>query len=212
MSEEEKEQSAEASEEEAKGNASDGEEGEGGEEGDAAAPKKKKKILLLGLIVLVILIAIPAGLHFSGVFPLFGGEDTEESHAESSKGDGENAEGEEGAHGESGTASIPNLPSPPVTFELDEFLVNLNTPGKQSRFLKMTIALELPGQPEKEAIQPYVPRIRDAFQLYLRELREEDVRGSAALYRLREELMLRLSKVVYPIKVDDILFKEILTQ
>lgn len=174
---------------------------EGGENAEHAPSGKKKKLILIGSIAAALLLAIPTALHFTGVLHLFG--------AKKEAASGEKAtDKEHGAEAKSDS----NLPSPPVTFDLDEFLVNLDTPGKQARFLKMTIALELPSEEEKEAIKPYVPRIRDTFQLYLRELREDDVKGSAALYRLREELMLRLSKVVYPIKVNDILFKEILTQ
>lgn len=178
----------------------------GGSDGDASAEAgdeaasgsgKKKKLLLIGLGVAIVLVIVPVALHVSGIMPLFG----DKKHEDGGK-DGKHKKGKKDG----------DLPPPPVTYELDEFLVNLNTPGRQSRFLKMTIVLELPSESEKNALQPYLPRIRDSFQLYLRELREEDVKGSAALYRLREELMLRLAKVVYPIKVNDILFKEILTQ
>ena len=38
-------------------------------------------------------------------------------------------------------------------------------------------------------IEAVMPRIVDNFQIYLRELRLEDLRGSAGIYRLREELL-----------------------
>lgn len=52
----------------------------------------------------------------------------------------------------------------------------------------------------------------DQFQVYLRELRVEDLQGSAGMYRLREELLIRVSAAVKPAKVSDILFKEMLVQ
>jgi flagellar FliL protein len=179
-------------------------EGQNTEE-DSGAGSKKKKMIILGAVVILILISVPVTLHFTGIFPLFGSKKHEETDKDKKD---EHGEGKHDSAAKPGS----DLPPPPVTLDLDEFLVNLDTPGKQARFLKMAITLELPSDAEKEAIKPYIPRIRDSFQLYLRELREEDVKGSAALYRLREELMLRLAKVVYPIKVNDILFKEILTQ
>lgn len=172
------------------------------ETGPEPTSSHKKKFIIIGSVLVALLLIVPLTLHLTGIFPLFDSKKHEEVQKKEKSGHGPQGEG----------TLASNLPPPPVTLALDEFLVNLDTPGKQARFLKMTIVLELPTEEDKEAITPYVPRIRDSFQLYLRELREDDVKGSAALYRLREELMLRLSKVVYPIKVNDILFKEILTQ
>ena len=39
-----------------------------------------------------------------------------------------------------------------------------------------------------------------------------DLRGSAGLYRLREELLVRVNKAAAPAKVSDVLFKEMLVQ
>ena len=56
------------------------------------------------------------------------------------------------------------------------------------------------------------PRIVDNFQVYLRELRIEDLRGSAGVYRLREELLARVNTAVQPVKVKNVLFNEVLIQ
>jgi flagellar protein FliL len=57
-----------------------------------------------------------------------------------------------------------------------------------------------------------MPRIIDNFQVYLRELRVEDLRGSGGIYRLREELLTRVNAATAPAKVVDVLFKEMLVQ
>jgi flagellar protein FliL len=57
-----------------------------------------------------------------------------------------------------------------------------------------------------------LPRIIDNFQVYLRELRVEDLKGSGGMYRLREELLLRVNAAVAPAKINDVLFKEMLVQ
>jgi flagellar FliL protein len=57
-----------------------------------------------------------------------------------------------------------------------------------------------------------MPRIMDNFQVYLRELRIEDLKGSAGMYRLREELLVRVNAAAAPAKVRDVLFKEMLVQ
>lgn len=97
-------------------------------------------------------------------------------------------------------------------YELPEFLVNLNTGGKQVKFLKMKVTLELPNQSSLKTIEPKLPRVRDSFQIYLREIRAEDLQGSAGMERLKEELLLRINKEVYPTKVNNVLFKDILVQ
>src|SRR3546814_13240036 len=89
-------------------------------------------------------------------------------------------------------------------------LVNLNTGGKNRNYLKIAISLELTSQEDSVALQNLLTRVVDNFQVYLRELRVEDLRGSAGVQRLREELLLRVNKAVYPIQVSDVLFKEML--
>ena len=51
-------------------------------------------------------------------------------------------------------------------------------------------------------LQAVMPRIIDNFQIYLRELRVEDLRGSGGIYRLREELLARVNAAVAPVKVE----------
>ena len=52
----------------------------------------------------------------------------------------------------------------------------------------------------------------DAFQTYLREMRPNDLEGSAGLYRLRDELTRRVNLAVAPSKINAVLFKEIVVQ
>lgn len=99
-----------------------------------------------------------------------------------------------------------------VYYNLPEILVNLNAAGRRSSFLKMTISLELENASDIPRIQAVMPRIVDNMQSYLRELRAEDLRGSAGLFRLREELLARVNAASQPAKVSDVLFQEVLVQ
>jgi flagellar FliL protein len=99
-----------------------------------------------------------------------------------------------------------------VFHDLPELLVNLNTTGARATFLKITVSLELEKAEDVPRIREVMPRILDNFQVYLRELRLDDLRGSAGMYRLREELLARVNAAVAPVKVRDILFKEMLVQ
>ncbi len=61
-------------------------------------------------------------------------------------------------------------------------------------------------------IESIKPRIVDNFEVYLRELRIDDLRGSAGMYRLREELLMRVTEAAQPVRVRDVLFQEMLVQ
>ncbi len=95
---------------------------------------------------------------------------------------------------------------------VDEFLINLDKGDKQPNFLKMSVSFQVKGQIMVDKVKVKIPVIRDAFQIYLRELRADDLQGSAAIYRLREELLLRVNYVMSPDQIDDVLFREILVQ
>ena len=99
-----------------------------------------------------------------------------------------------------------------VFFPLEEIIVNLNTGGRKSSFLKIRISLELTNSEDIPRIRDVMPRIMDNFQVYLRELRIEDLKGSAGMYRLREELLSRVNAAAAPAKINDVLFKEMLVQ
>ena len=104
------------------------------------------------------------------------------------------------------------VPKVVVFLDLPDMLVNLNAGGKHAAYLKLKVSLELSEPLAIPKLTELLPRIIDNFQVYLRELRPEDLAGSAGLYRLKEELLFRVNAAVQPIVVDDVLFKEMLIQ
>ena len=102
----------------------------------------------------------------------------------------------------------------PVVFvDLPELIVNLANPSSdRTQYLKIKVVLELPEQKMIEQITPIMPRVMDAFQTYLRELRPNDLDGSAGLYRLKEELTRRVNVAIAPSRITAVLFKEIIVQ
>jgi len=100
----------------------------------------------------------------------------------------------------------------PVYFALGDLLVNLSGEGKHPNYLKVKISLELASEKDLPLMEAIKPRIIDNFQVYLRELRIEDLRGSAGLYRLREELLMRVTEAAAPVRIRDVLFQEMLVQ
>ena len=173
--------------------------------GDAAPAKpkgSKKKLILIAAPVL--LIVILAGLWFSGILPGLLGMTHEPAKTEG-KADGKaegKAEGKEAA----------TKPHVPVFVELPEMISNLNAPGRRATFVKLKARVELAKAEDQAAFAAAQPRIIDLFETYLREMRPEELRGSAGTYRLREELITRANIAVAPAKIVDVLFIELLVQ
>lgn len=164
-------------------------------EGEAAAAPKgkfggKKRLVVLAAAPLL-LAAIGAGVFFSGI--LGGGHEGGETAA---------------AHEESAEAEH----GPGVYVDLPEILVNLEAIGRQPRFLKTSISVEVANAKEAEELKKMMPRLIDQFQTYLRGLRVDDLRGSAGVYRLRQELLARVAQASQPVDVSDVLFRELLVQ
>ena len=165
-------------------------EDDGGKDDESSdKPGGKKKLIIIAVVLLLAIGGIAAA-YFTGllqpIIELIAGEEaTEEEEV-----DKENA----------------------VFFPLDELIVNLNAGGRKSTFLKIRISLELADGGDISRIESVTPRIMDNFQVYLRELRIEDLKGSAGMYRLREELLTRVNAAAAPAKIRDVLFKEMLGQ
>tara|TARA_B100001939_G_scaffold345686_1_gene362819 strand:- start:13788 stop:14312 length:525 start_codon:yes stop_codon:yes gene_type:complete len=163
---------------------------------DLAEGLERKKISGKKIVLFIVL---PALLLLGGgslALMLLGGEDGNDAAA-----------GEEQA---ALAVAKANEPTELLFLDLDPMLVNLNTAGGKPSYLKLTISLEVDKQSSLEDLQQKLPRIIDNFQVYLRELRVEDLNGSAGMFRLKEELLIRVNEAVYPTRVHDVLFKEIL--
>ena len=198
----------------------DGEESEGGEGDDDEGGGKKKLIIIIAGVV-VLLIAVGAGLFFTGMLDsLLGKEEVMEGeeHAggeegEHGKEDGDHGKkkgkkdkhakkgGDDGHGGEGGGSAFLEIPT---------MTVNLYSDDGQPRYLRLKVQLELEDEGQKGDLEAAMPRVIDQFQTYLRELRVQDLRGSAGLYRLQMELLWRVNKAAEPVVVKDVLFQEVL--
>jgi flagellar FliL protein len=155
-------------------------------EGQAAVTKRKFPLKLVIIVVATVLVLGGAG---TAAFLMFGGKKSEEQKA-----------------GEA--------PARPVAFvDIPDMVVNLSKAGaERTQYVKIKIMLEVSDQLIAGQIQPLMPRVIDAFQTYLRELRMSDLDGSAGLYRLRDELTRRVNLAIAPNRINAVLFKEIIVQ
>jgi len=159
-----------------------------GVEGAEAKPKgSKKKLILLALPLL--LGGAGAGVWFSGILG--------------------------GATPPATQTVAAGEPTPinrqPVFVTMPDITANLNAPGRRA-FIRVRSQVEVAGPQDAAALQAAMPRLVDLFTTYLREIRPEELRGSAGTHRLREELIARANIAAAPARVTDVLFTEILVQ
>jgi flagellar FliL protein len=157
----------------------------GADEQQPAQPKRRLslKLIIIAAAGLVVLAGGAAGAYF-----MFAGD-------------------------KDGTAAAAVPAKPPAFVDVPEVLVNLSTVGAdRTQYLKVKIVLEVPDAALSPQIESTMPRVMDAFQTYLRELRPTDLDGSAGLYRLKEELTRRVNTAIAPNRITAVLFKEIVVQ
>ena len=166
-----------------------------GEAAEGEQPKKGligkllgNKLILFGAIGAIVLLLGGGGAYFF----FFSG--------------GEPKDGKEVAE------ALPETP-PEITFyDMPDIIVNIQSADTAPAYLKLSVSLELDNAEEKAGIEALKPRIVDQFQGYLRELRVDDLKGSAGVVRLKEELLRRINASAAPYRVRDVLLKQMIVQ
>ncbi len=169
-----------------------------GEAGAEAAPKSKKKLMIM--VAVAVLVVAGGG---AGAFMMMG----------KGGGAGEGKEAAEGGHG-GGHGAGPEGKRQVVFVDVREMLLNLSPdmPQDKTKYAKVRLSLELKDAKVEEEVKPLMPRVEDALQIYMRELRASDLTGSVGLFRLREELLRRVNIALYPAKVEAVLLKDVIVQ
>lgn len=107
---------------------------------------------------------------------------------------------------------LPAAPPNITYFDMPDIIVNIQGADSAPAYLKLSVSLELDSPEEKAGIQALSPRVVDQFQGYLRELRMDDLKGSAGIVRLKEELLRRINASAAPYRVRDVLLKQMIVQ
>jgi flagellar FliL protein len=193
---------------------------------DGEAPAKKK----LAGKTLILFIVLPAVLILGGggaaaYFLL--AKPKPEAHAEADahgKKDAKDkkkkddhkkdAKGDKHGKGKDGEgASVSVVEGDGVYFmKLPDMLVNVSTGEGKPAFLKLRLTIEAPDEEVVAALEPELPRVTDQFQAFLRELRVDDLSGSAGAYRMRLELLRRVNLAIAPAQANAVLIEEMLVQ
>lgn len=188
-----------------------------GAEGEAPAKKKLPMPILLAAAggVVLLLGGGGAAAYFMFLKPKpaaeAGAEGKEQKSAKAEKKKSEKG-GKGGKDGEEEVSRVTEGPDGVLFYAVPDFVVNISTGNGRPAYLKLKLTLETKDQATVDALEPALPRVMDAFTGFLRELRMEDLSGSAGAYRLRLELLRRVNLAIAPAQVDAVLIEEMLVQ
>lgn len=195
-------------------------EGDTPAEGEDAPKKKKLPLLFIIIPAALLVLGGGGGAAFFLMQPkaeAAEGHGDEKAGAKKDDGHGKKKDAKGGGHGKSGEGeadpALGKVTEGPdgITFlTLPDMVVNVQTVDGKSQFLKLTLTLEISDPHQVEALQAQMPRVQDMLQAFLRELRPDELQGSAASFQLRAELARRINLILAPGKVDAVLIEEML--
>jgi len=167
------------------------------DDGESGPPKKKvsgKKLILFILLPIILLGGAGAAVFMLGLLdPLLGVEQAEEEEAVEEE-------------------VVAEVVPPGVFYEMEEMTVSLSGTGNRRNFLVVGVQIEMEDDAGVARIEAERPRLVSEFNIFLRELRVEELNGSEGAYLVREELYRRASQVLSPTPVRNLLLEKLLVQ
>ncbi|WP_417497883.1 flagellar basal body-associated FliL family protein [Maricaulis sp.] len=189
------------------------------EDGSEAETKPKMGMLKLGLFIglpaIILLLAGVAGfMMFAG-----GGEDEAvmeavldehgepvlDSHGQPVMAD---ASGGHGAPEPEHEAQAYYFPLRDADGAEDPIITNIRSVDGRPVTVMLKITLESSNPDFGQVIDAHIDPIMDQFIMFLRELREDDLYGSAGMHRVRLELLRRVNLAIEPEHADAVLIQE----
>ena len=192
-----------------------------GAEGEDGAAPKKKKLPLLFIVIPAALVVLGGGggaafflMQPKAAAAEEGGHGAEKKGGHDKKAEKKGGGGHGAAAGpaDASLGVIAEGPDGVTFFTLPDMVVNIQAPDGRPTFLKLKLTLETRDAHVAEQLQSEMPRMQDMFQGFLRELRPEDLAGSAGSFQLRAEILRRVNLIAAPGKVDAVLIEEMLVQ
>jgi len=187
-------------------------------DGEGEAPKKKLPLLFIIIPVALLVLGGGGATAFLLMKPKPAAAEAEGGHGEEKK-EEHGKEEKKGGHGEKAEGEVDPAagviaegPDGVTFYTLPDMVVNIQSADGRPTFLKLKLTLEMHDAELASHLQEEAPRMQDMFQGFLRELRPEDLAGSAGSYQLRAEILRRVNLVAAPGKVDAVLIEEMLVQ
>ncbi len=181
-------------------------------EGDGAPRKKKPPMVMIGAVLGAVVVLAGGG---TGAFLFLKKPPTPADAAAKAKADkakkakaANKDEKKEGGKPDPNAPVVKDGPDGVVFYTMPDVVVNMQTADGRPSFLKLKLALELPDHDTADVLTPNMPRLQDMLQVFLRELRPEDLAGSQGGYLLRQEILRRVNLVIAPSRANAVLIEE----
>ena len=187
---------------------------EGGE-GEAAPAKKKLPLLFIVIPAALLVLGGGGGAAFLLMQPKAAEAGDHGAPKKGGHGKKTDKKGGHGGGGETADASLGVISEGPegvVFLTLPDMVVNIQSVDGRPSFLKLKLTLGMNDYALAEHLQAEMPRLQDMFQGFLRELRPDDLAGSAGSFQLRAEILRRVNLIAAPGQVDEVLIEEMLVQ
>jgi len=155
---------------------------------DLPPPNRRRKLLI---VVAAVVLAV-AGAGFAGAY-LWRHSAPEEAGAEAEAAP---------AHDAAAKSYI----------EVPSMTVNLRSSDGRAHMLRLRVMLVAASPERAGTLKAKMPLYLDMLQPFLRELRPEDLNGSAAVFRLKEEMIARANDAMGTGAVRDVLIQDLVQQ
>jgi flagellar FliL protein len=99
-----------------------------------------------------------------------------------------------------------------VLIDVPAIVVNIRSSDGSSHFLKLRFVIVAGKKATEAELRYQLPLLIDTIQPFLRELRPDDLAGSAAVFRIKEEVRLRAVSVLGPDMISDILIQDLVQE
>lgn len=96
------------------------------------------------------------------------------------------------------------------TYNMPEIVTNMSPNNEKDSWIKLSITMQLENNKDHAVLDKKLPIIKDAIIVFLRELRASDLASSGGSMMIKNELLKRINKIMYPVKLRDVLLREIM--
>jgi len=165
--------------------AEDGESSEGSEDEDGKSGGKKKLILIIAAVVVVIIAGV-GGAFFMGAF--------------------------DSGHDRADVAEVVEIPPGPLVYhDFPQLVVDLKKTSSRIHYIKIKVVAEIVTR-DLKLLEESELKITDKIQSYLRSQSRKELSGSAGTEKMRADITVIINQIMAPVKIDSVLFREILLQ
>ncbi|EGF91193.1 flagellar fliL protein [Asticcacaulis biprosthecium C19] len=196
-----------------------------GGDGEDKPKKKGLPIMLIAIAggAVLLLGGGGAGAYFMFLAPkpaadaAHGDAAAKDGHGEKKEKKKEEKGGHGGGHGK-GEAKVDPKTQPVLSegpdgttyLTLPDTVANIQSADGRSSYLKLKLTFECADEETADMVKENLPRVNDILQGFIRELRPEDLKGSAGNHQLRLEILRRINLVLAPHKINAVLIEQML--